>query len=69
MELRWPSLEARLRGRRIAGLRYDPEAGFVVVELTDGAELWVSADREGCQTFDEPKPRRAVYGKAGLWHG
>ncbi len=38
-------------GRRIAGLRYDPDAGYAVIELADGDELWVSADREGCHVL------------------
>ena len=46
--IRWPGLDARLRGRRVGGLRHEPEAGFVVVELEDGGELWISADWEGC---------------------
>ncbi len=31
-------------GATIAGLRYEPNAGFVVIELDSGEELWVSAD-------------------------
>jgi len=49
MEIKWLGLAARLRGRRILDLRYEPEDGFVVLELADKGELWVSADIEGCQ--------------------
>ena len=45
---RWPELDARLRGTRVAGLRYEPDSGFVVVEFVDGGELRISADWEGC---------------------
>ena len=41
-EIRSPAI-----GQRIVGLRYDGEAGYVVIELEDGDELWVSADAEG----------------------
>ena len=50
-EMRWPTLTARLRRRRIKGLRYD-DAGFAVIELADGDALWVSADPEGCNVFE-----------------
>lgn len=43
MSLRWPALSARLRRRRIAGLRYDPGPGYAVIELADGGELWVQS--------------------------
>ena len=53
--VRWPGLDARLRGRRVEGLRYEPDGGFVVVEL------WVSADLEGCQVLGVgDSPARAV---------
>ena len=63
-EIRQPGLEARLRGRRVTGLRYEPDAGRVVVELEDG-ELWVSADRGGWTAYfrDEAawsRPRRFI---------
>ena len=31
-------------GQRITALRYDAEAGYVVVELESGEELWVASD-------------------------
>ena len=37
-------------------MRYEPGAGFVVVEL-EGGELWVSTDQEGCQVAIEPADR------------
>jgi len=33
------------------GRRPDIGSGYVVIELADGDELWVSADWEGCQIF------------------
>ena len=50
-EIRWPGLDARLRGRRVEGLRYDPDEGSVVVELGDDTELRVSGDLEGCGIY------------------
>jgi len=52
--IRWPGLAARLRGRRILDLRYEPEDGFLVIGLEGGGELWVSADAEGCQAIPLP---------------
>ena len=46
----WPGLEARPRGRRVLGLRYEPGDSFMVVEL-EGGELRVSADDEGWQVY------------------
>lgn len=63
MELRWTGLSRRLRGRRILGLRYDARAGFAIIELEDG-ELWVSADHNGCQVFEN-----SSRGKSGRSHG
>ena len=40
-------------GATIAGLRYEVDAGYVVIELTDGRELWVQADGEGCNITTE----------------
>ena len=50
MELHWPTIAARLRGRRIVDLSYDPEHGHVVIRL-DGLTLYVSADRGGCHVI------------------
>ena len=50
VEIRWATLSRRLRGERIVGLRYDAESGYVVLEL-EGAELWLSADRDGYHLF------------------
>ena len=47
MKLEWPTLNMRVQDGRILGLRYDPESGYVVVELDDGEPL-VSADWDGC---------------------
>ena len=38
-------------GATIDGLRYEADAGYVVIELDSGEELWVSADRVGCHVF------------------
>ena len=38
-------------GATIAGLRYEPDAGYVVIELDSGEELWVSADGGGFHIF------------------
>ena len=38
-------------GATIAGLRYEPDAGFVVVELASGVELWVQVDGGGFHIF------------------
>ncbi len=38
-------------GCRIESLRYDAEAGYVVIELDSGEELWVQADGEGYHIF------------------
>ncbi len=38
------TLTARLRGRRIAGLRFEPDAGHAVIELAAGDELRIAAD-------------------------
>ncbi len=35
--LRWPTLTAQLRGRRITGLRYDPGAAILWSNLRAGA--------------------------------
>ncbi len=34
-----------------SGLRYEPDAGYVVIELDSGEELWVQADGGGFHIF------------------
>ena len=34
-------------GAKIESLCYDAESGYVVIELENGEELWVSADSSG----------------------
>ena len=34
-------------GQRITALSYDAEAGYLVIKLDSGEELWISADWEG----------------------
>ena len=46
MDIHWPTIIARLRGRRIADLSYDSEHGHIVIQL-DGLTLYLSADRDG----------------------
>ncbi len=50
MQLRWPTLARRIRGQRIVDRRYEPSAGYLVLELEEG-EVWVSADWEGCDVI------------------
>ncbi len=38
-------------GATIAGLRYEPDAGYVVIELDSSEKLWVQADAEGYHVF------------------
>jgi len=50
----WPNLSRSLRGQRILSLRYDPEVGYVILEIEGGA-VWISADSEGCHVlFEQP---------------
>ena len=44
-------IESPAIGARIESIRYEPDAGFIVVELADGEELWVQADGEGYHVF------------------
>jgi hypothetical protein len=43
--IRWPGLAARLRGRRVPGLRYEPDEGYAVAEPEDRGEPQVAAER------------------------
>ena len=38
-------------GHRIESLRYDAETGYLVIELDNSQQLWLSADREGYHVF------------------
>jgi hypothetical protein len=49
--MRWKTLDQRLEGAVIRRLRYEPNSGFVVIELADGRELLVSACWEGCHVL------------------
>lgn len=70
MELHWPTITARLRGRRIADLHYDSILGQLLIHL-DGLTLYVSADPGGCQIICDPtrspapKPIHRVTPRAG----
>ena len=55
MQLRWPTLSRRIRGQRIVDLRYEPDSGYLVLELEEG-ELWASADWKGCQVILIERP-------------
>ena len=62
MELHWPSITARLRGRRIADLYYDTEHGHLIFDV-DGLTAYVSADRGGVHVVcaaetTSPEPER-----------
>lgn len=47
--MHWDGIDRQVKGLRIQGLRFEPEVGYALLELEDGRELWISADREGCQ--------------------
>ncbi len=46
--LSWRSILQRVEGRRITGLWYGVEDGYLRVELDDGSVLLVAASWEGC---------------------
>ena len=47
------ALSESIREKEVASeaLRYDAEAGYVVLKLANGEELWVSANWEGYHAF------------------
>ncbi len=45
--LSWRSILQRVEGRRIVGLWYGVEDGYLRIELDDGSVLLVAASREG----------------------
>ena len=44
---RFKRIKSPAIGATIAGLRYEGDTGFIVIELADCRELWVQADWEG----------------------
>ena len=51
--LSWRSILQRVEGRRITGLWYGVEDGYLRVELDDGSLLLVAASWEGCHVMTE----------------
>ena len=43
----WRSILARMRDRRILGIKYDDETGYLRLLLDDGSVLYVAARYEG----------------------
>jgi hypothetical protein len=64
MDIRWPTITTRLRGRRVIDLRYDSEAGQVAITLED-SQLFINADIDGCHVVvscnPEPRVKRMSY--------
>ncbi len=65
--LSWRSILQRVEGRRITGLWYGVEDGYLRLELDDGSVMLVAATwEEGCHVVDDPavpatrKGRRAL---------
>ncbi len=53
--LSWRSILQRVVGRRIVGLWYDVEDGYLRLELDDGSVLLVAASwEEGCHVVVDP---------------
>ena len=53
--LPWRSILQRVEGRRITGLWYGVEDGYLRLELDDGSTLLVTASREeGCHVVVDP---------------
>ena len=53
-------------GAKIESLRYDAEAGYVVIELYSGENLWISADWCGYHVLHSPTSRVAAVGVEAL---
>ena len=53
-------IDSRAIGQRIEALRYDTDAGYVVIELESGEDLWVSSDAEGHSVFVERTTSESV---------
>ncbi len=51
--LSWRSILQRVEGRRITGLWYGVEDGYLRLELDDGSTLLVAASREGVHVVVE----------------
>ncbi len=51
--LSWRSILQRVEGRRIVGLWYGVEDGYLRLELDDGSVLLVAASWEGCHILPE----------------
>ncbi len=56
--LSWRSILQRVEGRRIVGLWYDCEDGYLRIELDDGSAVVVAASWEGCHVIVETSPDR-----------
>ncbi len=50
------SILQRVEGRRIVGLWYGLEDGYLRIELDDGSVLLVAASWEGCHVIVETAP-------------
>ncbi len=62
-ELVWRSILQRVEGRRIAGLWYGLEDGYLRLELDDGSVLLVAASWEGCHVMIDPNKRLGSHAK------
>ncbi len=58
--LSWRSILHRVKGRRIVGLWYGVEDGYLRIELDDGSVLLVSAAWEGVHVVLEEPSRNSA---------
>ena len=56
--MRWKGLDRKLAGAVVTGIRYEPDSGYLIVELIDGREIWLSGDREGGHVFLDQAQRK-----------
>ncbi len=62
--LYWRSILQRVEGRRITGLWYGVEDGYVRLELHDPSVLVIAASWEGCHVIVHPCRTKLVEVKA-----
>ena len=62
--LSWQSILQRVQGRRVVGLWYGVEDGYLRLELDDGSLLPVAASRDGVHVVADtaPDPSRSQKG-------